>query len=124
MGKYDDYIGVPFEYGGRSKETAYDCYGLLIDLYKEFHNVDIPNYKSPTEVERISKIFDVEVSQWHEVEEREGAAVWIRISGYGAHVGFCIGNGLFMHTWERSGGVVIERLDSWRRRVIGYYEYR
>jgi cell wall-associated NlpC family hydrolase len=34
-----------------------------------------------------------------------------------------ISNGLFIHAWEPSGGVTIERLSEWEKRIDGFYEY-
>lgn len=119
---FEKYIGIPFEYKGRGPD-AYDCYGLLRKLYQEHRGILIPDYNSETEVERIAMQFSAGIEDWVEVEKREGVAVLMRVSGLGAHVGYVIGDGKFIHTWERTGGVAIERLDTWKNLIIGYYDY-
>lgn len=120
--EYEALLGIPFAYHGRG-EDSYDCYGLLMKLYKDFSNVEITDYASEEKMELIALLFANGIAEWRETDEREGVAVLMRVSGYGAHVGYCIGEGMFIHTWEKSGGVVIERLDTWKRRIIGYYDY-
>lgn len=119
---YEDLLGIPFKYYARGPEE-YDCYGFLMMLYRELNGVDIPDYGSAEGVERIALLMAHGIQDWKEVEAREGVAVMFRISGLGAHVGYCIGNGMFIHTWEQSAGVVIERLETWKRRIIGFYDY-
>jgi cell wall-associated NlpC family hydrolase len=119
---YEKYLSAPFSYGGRGPDV-FDCYGLLKRLYKEERGVEIPDFVSEDEVEKIAVLFHKGINEWEEVEEGKGVAVLFRIKGYGAHVGYCIGDGRFVHTWEKSCGVCIERLHLWRSRIIGYYDY-
>lgn len=120
--QYEDLLGIPFEFYARGPQS-YDCYGFLMRVYKDFNGVQIPDYGSNHEVEKIALLFAHGIQEWVEVEPKEGVAVLMRVSGYGAHVGYCVGDGLFMHTWEQSAGVVIERLDTWKHRIMGFYDY-
>ncbi len=121
MADTDYLIGVPFAYGGRGPES-YDCYGLLMHLFKQDQGVDLPDYKSPSDGARISAIFTSELRLWERCELKEGAAVLFRVPG-NIHVGYCLGKDRFIHTWDRSNGVVIERLGDWKKRLMGVYRY-
>lgn len=122
MAGYVDLIGIPFEYGGRDGDS-YDCYGLLMELMSR-DGVKIPDYASPSDGAKITAIFMGELRLWEECEMREGAALLFRVPG-NIHVGYCIGGDRFAHTWQHTGGVVVERLgeNGWQNRLIGIYKY-
>jgi cell wall-associated NlpC family hydrolase len=116
-----DLIGRPFAYGGRGPDT-FDCYGLLMELYRR-RGVIIPDVRSPTKIAEIARLVDVGLKDWVSVEQRPGVTVLFRIRGYGAHVGMTLRHDRFVHTWEGTGGVCIERLSFWDKRVIGFYDF-
>lgn len=120
--EYAELIGIPFKYYARGPEE-YDCFGLLMMLYERFRGIKLPDYGSAEGVEKIALLMAHGLQDWTPVEAKEGVAVMFRVNGLGAHVGYCIGDGKFIHTWEQSAGVVIERLDTWKPRIIGFYDY-
>lgn len=114
-------IGTPFEYGARGPH-AYDCYGLLRELYAR-DGIDIPDYESPSDRSRIAALMAGELRLWRKLPgPQPGAAIVFRIVNL-THVGYCLDDDWFLHTWEKSGGVCRERLTHWERRIIGFYEY-
>lgn len=120
---FDELIGTPFKYGGRGPDF-FDCYGLLKLLQKEVNGVDIPDFNTPEDGcgSRIAEIFSEEIVLWKKCELKRGATLLLRVPG-NVHVGMYMGEGRFLHTWERSGGVSREYLSDWKNRVIGVYEY-
>lgn len=118
----DDLIGAPFVYGGRGENGMYDCYGLLLELNKR-QGIDLPDYRSPTESRIIAGIFLREKQLWQRCDPEPGCAVLFRVKNLFCHVGFVLDNDSFIHTWEQSGGVLIERLSDWESRIEGYYKY-
>lgn len=118
---YKDLIGIPYEVGGRGPKS-YDCYGLIMDLMLK-KNIEIPDYRSPKDSAQVMAIFNSEIRLWEECELKEGAVLLFRVPG-NYHVGYYIGKGQFIHTWQKSGGVVIEKLSVWKKRLVGIYEYR
>lgn len=120
MDRYAELIGTPFMYGGRGPDS-YDCYGLLKYLMRD-DGIDLPDYASPSDGRKIAAIFATQIQLWERCEEQPGVAMYIRLNG-NAHVGYCIGNGRFIHTWEKSNGVCIEKIKDWEVRTIGFYKY-
>lgn len=116
-----DLIGVPFAYGGRGPDT-YDCYGLLMELYRR-KDIEICDQRSPERVAEIAKEMSEAMWKWQPVERRPGVAILFRIKGFGAHVGMALKHDRFIHTWEGTGGVCIERLSHWDRRIVGFYDF-
>ncbi|MBB4315372.1 C40 family peptidase [Roseospira marina] len=116
-----DLIGKPFAYGGRGPDS-FDCYGLLMELYRR-KGVMLPDYRSPTRLHDIAAALADGLWRWTPIESRPGAAVTFRIKGYGAHVGLVLRHDRFIHTWEGTGGVCIERLSHWKQRVLGFYDF-
>jgi cell wall-associated NlpC family hydrolase len=120
---YSNYIGIPFAYGGRDHNNL-DCYGLVMLLYKEVHGIELPDVVSPTFLEEIHKLVASESLKWTPCELEVGTVIIFNIRGYGSHVGYYIGDDKFIHTWEKTSGVTIERLSlSWQHRILGKYKW-
>jgi cell wall-associated NlpC family hydrolase len=119
-----DYLGIPFRYGGRDRNKL-DCYGLVMLLYKELHNIEIPDVISPTFLPQIANLVEAEKLKWEPCELEEGSVIVFNVLGYGCHVGYYLGNDRMIHTWEGTGGVVIEPLRfSWKNRILGTYKWK
>ena len=117
-----DYIGIPFEYGGRGN-GSYDCFGLVRDLYHKHHGVLIRDLKSSSDSKEIALMMSGDLVNWKEVEKKIGSVVLFRIRGVVGHIGFVSSSDSFVHTWEKTGGVTVEKLNDWEQRIIGYYHY-
>lgn len=123
MRDYTDYIGIPFKYNGRTRQEL-DCYGLVMLLYKELYDIDIPDVVSPTFIKDIHDLVASEKLKWTPTELQEGSVIVFNIRGYGSHVGFYIGDDSMIHTWESTGGVTIERIGiNWKHRILGIYKW-
>ena len=120
MDRYADLIGTPFKYGGRGP-SSYDCYGLVRKLFND-DGIVLPDYKSPEIGAAITALMMSEVRLWSECGIKPGGVLLIKVPG-NLHVGYVINNERFIHTWEKSGGVTIERIEDWIHRLIGCYEY-
>lgn len=131
---YLSLLGVEFAYGGRGPD-AYDCYGLVMEIHRRL-GVELPDYRSPDVLEDIAGMLAVERKyRWREVATRTshelipmsvlkpGRVIEIRMKGHACHVGFIHKPRWFLHTYETSGGVVQNEIESWRNRIIGVYEY-
>lgn len=117
-----DLIGTPFDYGGRGPD-AYDCYGLLMELMKK-DGITIADFRSTDNISVIAKMMGENIYLWRRCEKKPGCGILFRIKGLGAHVGYLLDDGTsFVHTWEGSGGVLIESLADWEHRIMGFYEY-
>lgn len=117
--EFCDLIGAPFEYGGRGPEE-YDCYGLLMEMYKRI-GIDIPDYGSSSQGAEIIAMMMGKVHEWREVGPILGCTILIKLP-MSMHVGFLLPYKKFIHTSRSTGGVTIEYLRNWERRVLGYYE--
>lgn len=121
MADHVDLIGVPFAYGGRGPEE-FDCYGLIMELMLR-DGIKIPDYASPSEGARITAIFVSELRLWEKIPAKLGAIHLFRVPG-NLHVGYALDRDRFVHTWQESGGVTVERLsDGWNNRLMGTYKY-
>jgi cell wall-associated NlpC family hydrolase len=122
MDDWVDLIGVPFQYGGRGPEI-FDCYGLVIEMYRR-RGRWLPDYRSPSDQAEIAALMGcASIGFRLRLEPTPSSIVMLRVSGLACHVGYMLDEERFLHTWERSGGVVVERLENWRRRVTGFYDY-
>lgn len=124
MADVTEYLGIPFKFGGRDRKSL-DCYGLIMLLYKELHGLEVPDFISPTYLNEIENIINLNLHRWEPCELEEGCVILFNVMGYGSHVGYYLGNDRMIHTWEGTGGVLIERISfSWKRRIIGCYKWK
>ena len=121
MVEFADLIGVPFQYGGRGPDT-FDCYGLVMELYRR-QGVTLPDFLSPTDQGAQAALGAIKLQQWVEVPCQHGAMAAIRIGQLISHCGYVLDEGRIIHTWAKLGGVSVQRLDVWKRNIIGYYRY-
>ena len=117
--EFCDLIGIPFEYGGRGPET-FDCYGLLMEMHKRI-GIDITDYGSSSKGAEIIAMMMGKVHEWKEIGPKPGCTILIKLP-MSMHVGFLLPYNKFIHTTKSTGGVVIEYLRIWERKVLGYYE--
>lgn len=117
---YHDLIGARFEYNGRGPDV-FDCYGLVAEMYRRSGRV-VPDYVSPDKGDLITNLFHEAVKLWTPVEERPGVMVALRVPG-NVHVGYMLPLGKMIHAWEATGGVTVEPIKPWRRRILGFYDH-
>lgn len=122
MVDYAALIGAPFEYGGRGPEK-FDCYGLVMHIFKQNHDCEIPDFRSSIDQAINTAKFSIGLQNWRVVPREPGTAVLFRIGKYISHCGYMIDDLQMIHTWQDSGGVVIERLRAWQQRTVGFYRY-
>jgi cell wall-associated NlpC family hydrolase len=114
-------VGTPFAYGGRGPDT-FDCWGLLKHLHA-LVGITLPDYRTPADRAHQAALIGAGLSLWEPCEKTPGASVAIRILGLVSHCGMVLPGDRFVHAWEGSGGVTIEPLSQWSRRIEGYYRY-
>jgi cell wall-associated NlpC family hydrolase len=134
MVEYSDLIGTPFANHGRSKEVGFDCYGVVKEVYKRA-GIDLPEYDANwNDVDTINAYIQGEETseRWQEIPRNEidkhiPCVLAIRLGASVVnHTGVYIGNGKFLHTRERAGGVCVDRVNSpaWKNIIEGFYVYK
>jgi cell wall-associated NlpC family hydrolase len=111
-----DWIGVPYEYGGTTK-SGVDCSGFTFNVYKYVYDYDLPRtaldqYKSGRKISTVNL--------------NEGDLVFFRgVRGAGIdHVGVYLEDGKFAHA-STNEGVIISNLndDYYNIRYVGACRY-
>jgi cell wall-associated NlpC family hydrolase len=109
--------------GGRGPEK-FDCYGLVKYLIQRDTGKHVPDYTSPDDTGRVIALMACSILFWKKLPgPRVGSMVMFRLGREVCHVGYVISNDLFIHAWEKTGGVTTERLADWTQRIVGFYEY-
>lgn len=118
-----DLQGLPYLENGRVGDEGIDCYGLVLEL-KRRDGHPIPDIYNPEGgQEACSRIFLAHLHHWRKVEQKPGAVILIRLGRRYSHCAYVLDDYWMLHTWEHSGGVVKERIENWRQRIVGFYEY-
>lgn len=122
--EFNDLIGIPFKVHGRDL-NGLDCYGL-VKLIEERKGNIIPEYAySDTEKTFVHKLINDNMPIVTELEKPEPLCTvtfsirqpWIH------HIGIVLYNtNYFIHAM-RKRYVVIERLDTWKNKIRGYYTW-
>lgn len=122
------WVGVPFAHQGRSKEHGVDCVGLVLCVSRQLGllpvDTDVTGYRRAPDGSML-RLCD----EWMDrapLADSHVAAV--RFSVAPQHLAFLLprNDGLaFVHALERSGAVVVHRVDeTWRRRIVASYRLR
>jgi cell wall-associated NlpC family hydrolase len=127
-----EYIGLPFEMGGRGPD-AFDCWGLTWLVLRRHFRLTVPAFcgvvwdtdDRATRIEAGGVIKRASETHFEEVKpgrERPGDVILLRISGRPLHIGLVVLPGLMLHTADDSDSAT-ERYDGmlWRNRVEGFY---
>lgn len=134
MINYTDLIGVPFKNQGRDINYGFDCYGLVVEVFKRYgHNIPKEYYADYNDTESVKKLITEKTaieSNWERVDIKNMDAPCLLAICFGTpkgvvnHTGVYIGDGKFIHTRENTG-VCVDRVNSpaWRRVIEGAYKY-
>lgn len=124
-----NYLGLPFRDGGRGPD-AYDCWGLVKAVYRDF-GLEVKDYiVSCWDTLAISDAMtDRSSGCWVKIDEPMPPCVVtmridVRHPGLVNHVGIYIGCGRYLQALEKTG-VVITRLDDikFKRCIEGFYRW-
>lgn len=128
MDWWADYIGLPFQDGGRGP-VSYDCWGLLRRVYADRLGVDLPSYGeiSARDLMRVARAMDAGRGDgWHAVPVPAPLDVVGMRSGSGGHrlvhVGVMVDVQRLLHVEAASAAVVVPITHfSVAGRIVGYW---
>jgi cell wall-associated NlpC family hydrolase len=116
-----DLIGKPFVDGARGPEH-YDCFGLLLEVYRRRGIVILDHSYSDDPAERAARLLRG-LTSWTPCEIRPGVGLLFREKGIAGHVGVALDEDRFIHAAHYIGQVGIGFLSrGWRSLLIGAYE--
>ena len=106
-------LGVDYRFGGASRETGFDCSGLVAHVYREAYGIELPRHTlaqakygkpvSSAQLEIGDLVFYNTLKQPY------------------SHVGIYLGDGRFIHAPKEGAAVRVERMSStyWTKRYDG-----
>ncbi|KAB8307588.1 peptidoglycan endopeptidase [Erwinia endophytica] len=116
MNKLMNQLGKPYQWGGTSPRTGFDCSGLVWYAYK-----DLVKFKIPRTANEMYHLRDAASVKRDELEK--GDLVFFRIHSRSAadHVGVYLGNGKFIQSPRSGKDIQVSALsdDYWQRHYIG-----
>lgn len=116
MTKLIGQLGKPYQWGGTSPKTGFDCSGLVWYAYK-----DLVKFKIPRTANEMYHLRDAASIKRDDLEK--GDLVFFRINGRGTadHVGVYLGNGKFIQSPRTGKDIQVSALseDYWQRHYIG-----
>lgn len=116
MNKLMGQLGKPYQWGGTSPHTGFDCSGLVLYAYK-----DLVKFKIPRTANGMYHLRDAAPVKREALEK--GDLVFFRINNRGAadHVGVYLGNGKFIQSPRTGKDIQISALgeEYWQRHYVG-----
>lgn len=113
-----------YQPGGRGPH-CFDCFGWYRAILAR-QGVEIPDQPSPADPGARAAAIDMSIAwEWEALDQPiPGAAVLLRIAGFGAHLGVVLDGGEHFAHMSRNG-VTIARIDDprWAGRILGYYRH-
>lgn len=106
-------IGTPYQYGGSSPKTGFDCSGFVGHVFR--YSADIVLPRNSQQISRHGQAVKPK-------ELREGDLVFYDTNNQAySHVGIYLGKDRFIHAPSNGGGVRVEdmKLDYWRKHYNG-----
>lgn len=94
-----EYIGLPFESGGRG--PRHDCWSLVRLVYADRLGIELPLHTgyADTLTDETSQLMVAARSEWREVTDPEPYdVVMFNVDGKPNHIGLVIAPGLMLHT--------------------------
>ena len=100
-------LGTPYQYGGNSRKTGFDCSGFVSHVYKEELDIQLPR------TTRGLLSMDAPVIARADLEPGDLILFNDRGRGRVTHVGIYMGDDEFIHSSsKRSGGVRVDKLSN------------
>ena len=128
-----DLVGIKFSDDGESPESGFDCYGLVIYVYREFYNIEIPSYKhnkiEPLDSKKIERqiVRAYNSGNWIKIDEPEEPNL-VTIKNHPVfvnHIGVYIGDGKFIHALKKVGVIISSINDRfWKPKIVGFYRWK
>lgn len=116
MVKLMDQLGKPYQWGGTSPHTGFDCSGLVYYAFK-----DLVNYRIPRTANEMYHLRDAAPVKRNQLQK--GDLVFFRIHSRRAadHVGVYLGNGRFIQSPRTGEDIQISALSNeyWQHHYIG-----
>lgn len=130
---YSPYIGTPWESGGRNKDDALDCWGLVWSIYNEVYGLYLPSLSDihiangfTETAEAISSVYPSIHKNFYEPDDtQEGDIIMLNMAGQPIHIGVCLDHQRMIHTTQKVG-CVVEKFKQrvWLNRVEGIYRHK
>ena len=129
MSDYTNLLGVPFKEGG-CDTTGFDCRGLVLYILSQ-RGINIQASDTPQKFNDIetrnAMMTEALARHCERLDKAEPWAVvtfWIENPRYSTHMGIALENGYeFIHIL-RASSVSIERLDTWKNKITGFYRVK
>ena len=126
----DSYIGIPFGKNGSTRESC-DCWRLVVMVYKERLNVDLPDFAgifvdgSLASLKKVTKHIRETKKTWQKVDKPSPFdVILLRTGSMVYHVGVVVDRKRMLHIDEGINSTIEEFTGiQWRNKVEGFYRY-
>lgn len=119
---YRELVGTKYKVHGRSIEEGFDCWGLVLYVYKSM-GIQLldPCYENLKDRLKVNQEL-INSGMFIKIERFENnCIIEILDRGEPVHVGLYIGNGMMIHCTSRNG-VICEPVNRYKKNIVGLYK--
>jgi len=127
----DSYIGIPFGKNGSTRESC-DCWRLVVMVYKERLNVDLPDFAgifvdgSLASLKKVTKHIRETKKTWQKVDKPSPFdVILLRTGSMVYHVGVVVDRKRMLHIDEGINSIIEEFTSlQWKQKIEGFYRWK
>lgn len=106
-------VGTPYQYGGNSPDTGFDCSGLIHYVFLNSADIQLPR--------STRELIDIEAPEINADQLYPGDLVYFNtLGGRVSHVGIYVGERRFVHAPSSGGTVRMDNIDTpyWQKHYV------
>ena len=129
----NEVLGVRFKRKAESPKDGFTCWSLVKYVYKNYYNIDLPDYYSsicnnPLDDNYVKEKFNKYKNDniWVEIFNLEEPCIILmkNCSKYINHAGVYIGDNQFLHCVYKTGVILTKCNDKlWKNKFCGFYKF-
>lgn len=117
---YLKYLQIPYKIFS-SDLNGCDCWGLVQLIYKNEHNINLPDFPNIENKNKLSIKLNEFITKYKKIDKpQHGAIIWIKGQApYGEHCGYCISDKRFIHISKK--GCFLSEIKDYEKEIKGFY---
>ncbi len=99
-----------------------NCWDIARQFYKQVFNLDLKHISTdPKDRYASQSLIFTNMGDFKRVEQPDfGDIILIKVKGIESHIAIYLGQGLMLHSSEKTGSV-IDRTNIWDKTIVGYF---
>lgn len=120
----NNYIGTEYVKNGRNIKTGFDCWGLVLCVYRDVFHVELPDFSYTPTIFGYLDAVEYGLNLVYNVSAPvTGDIVLMRIKNAPIHTGLYVAPERVLHCYNANVGTVLDKLKMWQNQIVGFYRF-